>query len=56
VDIQASEAAERAGIRLVRTESMNADPAFIYALAEVVRDHLEGRRSRHAARTMAPER
>lgn len=41
VDIEARLAAERAGINLVRTESMNADPAFIHALAEVVRDHLE---------------
>jgi ferrochelatase len=56
VDIEAREAAERAGIELVRTTSMNDDPAFIYALAEVVREHLEGRRSHHAARTMAPER
>jgi ferrochelatase len=43
VDIEARRAAERADIRLVRTESMNADPAFIHALAEVVRDHLEAR-------------
>jgi ferrochelatase len=56
VDIEAREAAERSGIKLVRTVSMNADPAFIYTLAEVVRDHVEGRRARHAARTMAPER
>ena len=41
VDIEARQAAQRAGIRLVRTESMNADPAFLHALAEVVRDHLE---------------
>jgi ferrochelatase len=40
VDIEAREAAEQAGIKLVRTESMNADPAFIHALAEVLRDHL----------------
>ncbi len=43
VDIEAREAAERAGIRLVRTASMNADPAFVSALADVVRQHLEGR-------------
>jgi ferrochelatase len=41
VDIEARQAAERAGIRLVRTESMNADPPFIHALAEVVRDHIK---------------
>jgi protoporphyrin/coproporphyrin ferrochelatase len=44
VDIEASRAAESAGIRLVRTESMNADPAFIRVLADVVRNHIEGRR------------
>jgi protoporphyrin/coproporphyrin ferrochelatase len=44
VDIEARRAAERAGIRLVRTKSMNADPAFIRALADVVRHHIEGRR------------
>ena len=40
VDIEAADAAEEAGIRLVRTESMNADPAFIRAVADVVTDHL----------------
>jgi ferrochelatase len=45
VDIEAREAAERAGIRLVRTASMNDDPDFIRALADVVVHHLEGRRS-----------
>jgi ferrochelatase len=44
VDIGAREAAERAGIRLVRTASMNDDPDFIRALADVVLHHLEGRR------------
>jgi ferrochelatase len=43
VDIEARGAAERAGIRLERTESMNADPAFVRALAAVVRDHLAAR-------------
>jgi protoporphyrin/coproporphyrin ferrochelatase len=42
VDIEAREAAERAGIRLVRTASMNDDPDFIRALADVVLHHLEG--------------
>lgn len=40
VDIEAKAAAEEAGIRLVRTESMNADPAFLRAVADVVTDHL----------------
>ncbi|MGH2723662.1 MAG: ferrochelatase [Actinomycetota bacterium] len=43
VDIEARGVAERAGIRLERTGSMNADPAFIRALAAVVRDHLSAR-------------
>jgi len=40
VDIEAAAAAEEAGIPLVRTESMNADPAFIRAVADVVRHHV----------------
>jgi ferrochelatase len=44
VDIEARQAAERAGIRLVRTRSMNADPAFIRALADVVTQHVVGGR------------
>jgi protoporphyrin/coproporphyrin ferrochelatase len=43
VDIEAQEAARRVGLRLVRTESMNADPAFIRAVAAVIRDHTEDR-------------
>jgi protoporphyrin/coproporphyrin ferrochelatase len=43
VDIEAREAAEEVGIRLVRTASMNADPDFIRAVADVVRDHVEER-------------
>jgi protoporphyrin/coproporphyrin ferrochelatase len=39
VDIEARAAAKEAGIRLVRTESMNDDPAFIRAVAAVIRDH-----------------
>jgi ferrochelatase len=39
VDIEAREVAEGAGVRLIRTDSMNADPAFIRALAGVVHDH-----------------
>jgi ferrochelatase len=43
IDIEAQEAAAQAGVRLVRTESMNDDPAFIRAVAEVIRDHVEDR-------------
>jgi ferrochelatase len=43
IDVEARAAAEEAGIRLVRTRSMNDDPAFIRAVAAVIRDHLEGR-------------
>ena len=41
IDIEARDAAREAGIRLVRTESMNADPVFIRAVAAVVREHVE---------------
>jgi ferrochelatase len=41
IDIEAENAAREAGIRLVRTESMNADPVFIRAVAAVVREHVE---------------
>ncbi|HEY7755112.1 MAG TPA: ferrochelatase [Actinomycetota bacterium] len=40
LDIEARAIAEQAGIRLVRTEMPNADPAFVEVLAAVVRDHL----------------
>lgn len=40
LDIEAAEVAERAGIRLVRTDSMNADPDFVGALGAIVRDRL----------------
>jgi ferrochelatase len=43
LDIEAQAVAERAGVRLVRTESMNDDPRFVQALADIVRDHLAGR-------------
>jgi protoporphyrin/coproporphyrin ferrochelatase len=43
IDIEARDAAREAGIRLVRTRSMNDDPAFITAVAAVIRDHLEAR-------------
>jgi ferrochelatase len=40
IDIEARETAAGKRIPLVRTESMNADPQFIRALASVVRDHV----------------
>ncbi len=40
LDIEAKREAEDAGVTLVRTESMNDDPAFIRALAAVVLDHV----------------
>lgn len=42
VDIEGRRVASEAGVRLVRTESMNADPRFVAALADVVRGRLEG--------------
>jgi ferrochelatase len=50
IDIEAREVADRAGITLVRTESMNDDPAFIRALAHVVEHHLEARQEQAVAR------
>jgi ferrochelatase len=41
IDVEAQAAAREAGIALVRTESPNADPAFVKVLADVVRAHLE---------------
>ena len=43
IDVEGQAAADGAGIRLIRTESMNDDPAFIRAVATVIRDHLEAR-------------
>lgn len=40
LDLEARAAAEQAGVGFSRTEMPNVDPAFIGALAEVVRDHL----------------
>jgi ferrochelatase len=40
LDIEAKAAAEDAGIELTRTEMPNADPAFVRALAAIVREHL----------------
>ena len=41
IDIEAQGEAKDAGIKLVRTESMNDDPRFIRVLAAVVLDHLD---------------
>lgn len=40
LDIEARAVAAEAGIRFERTRMPNADPAFLDAIAEVVRDHL----------------
>jgi ferrochelatase len=40
LDIEARAVAEEAGVRFVRTEMPNADPAFVDLLAAVVREHL----------------
>ena len=40
LDVEAQEVAAQAGIRLVRTEMPNADPAFLRVLASVVRERL----------------
>ena len=41
VDVEAQRAAREVGLTLVRTESPNDDPAFLAALARVIRDHLQ---------------
>ena len=45
LDIEARTVAEKAGMAFARTEMPNADPAFIGALAAVVREHLARERS-----------
>jgi len=40
LDVEARSVAEEAGIRFERTRMPNADPSFLDALADVVRDHL----------------
>jgi protoporphyrin/coproporphyrin ferrochelatase len=40
IDIGAREQAEKAGIKFVRTKSLNTSPLFVKALASVVRDTL----------------
>ncbi len=42
LDIEASALAEEAGVRFVRTEMPNADPAFVSVLAAVVREAVDG--------------
>lgn len=41
IDIEAKELAEKLGLTLVRTDSLNDDPAFLSGLARVVLDHLQ---------------
>ena len=41
VDIEAKAVADELGLGFVRTASPNADPAFIAALAQVVKDHVD---------------
>jgi protoporphyrin/coproporphyrin ferrochelatase len=45
LDVEAQAIAEQAGVRLVRTEMPNADPAFVRVLADVVRRQLAVRRT-----------
>jgi ferrochelatase len=45
LDIEARRIAQRAGMRLVRTEMPNADPAFVRVLADVVRERLAASRT-----------
>ena len=45
LDVEAQAIAEQAGMRLVRTEMPNADPAFVRVLAEVVREQLAAPRT-----------
>ena len=45
LDIEARAIAEQAGMRLVRTEMPNADPAFVRVLADVVRERLAASRT-----------
>ena len=40
LDVEARAIAEQAGMRFVRTQMPNADPAFVRVLADVVREHL----------------
>jgi len=45
LDVEAQAIAEQGGMRLVRTEMPNADPAFVRVLADVVRKQLAVRKS-----------
>jgi ferrochelatase len=45
LDVEAQAIAEQAGVRLVRTEMPNGDPAFVRVLADVVRRQLADRRT-----------
>jgi ferrochelatase len=41
IDIEATRFARSLGVELVRSESLNASPMFIRALADIVRSHIE---------------
>jgi ferrochelatase len=45
LDVEAQAIAEQAGMRFLRTEMPNADPAFVRVLADVVRRQLAVRRT-----------
>jgi ferrochelatase len=45
LDVEAQAIAEQSGMRLVRTEMPNADPAFVHVLADVVREQLSAPRT-----------
>ena len=45
LDVEARSIAEQAGMRLIRTEMPNADPAFVRVLADVVRERLAASRT-----------
>jgi len=45
LDVEAKAIADQAGMRLVRTEMPNADPAFARVLADVVRKQLAVRKT-----------
>lgn len=45
LDVEAREIAEQSGMRFVRTQMPNADPAFVRVLADVVREHVASPRT-----------
>jgi protoporphyrin/coproporphyrin ferrochelatase len=45
LDIEYGEEAHKAGVNLKRAESLNDDPLFIEAMADIVRKHLDGKKA-----------